>query len=234
LQNGFGYRYLLNAPNAPNAPYTSRYTEPSNQSKNMSDADRDKWDRRYTVGDVPKRSYPGELLAAWLPRLGAGQGKRALDLACGGGRNALHLAQAGYEVDAVDISPAALARGRESAAALDEELTIHWLEQDLDTGPLPHSDYAVIVVSRFHSRNSVPWILDALADNGYLIYETHFLTRQPVDGPKSIDFRVRPNELLRLFSPLRVLHYAERIRPEPEGRRMAIAELVACNGDGGM
>ena len=43
---------------------------------------------------------------------------------------------------------------------------------------------------------------------------------------------MRPNELLRLFGELRVLHYEENIRPDRDGALMAIAELVACKGDG--
>ncbi len=78
----------------------------------MSDADRDKWDARYRQGSYRARTHPTELLAEWLPRLPRG---RALDVACGAGRNALYLAEAGYEVDAIDISSVALDRLREAA-----------------------------------------------------------------------------------------------------------------------
>ena len=195
----------------------------------MSNADRAKWEGRYAAGDTPDRGYPTEVLARWLPDLPRG---RALDLACGMGRNAIALARAGFDVDALDISASALARGRERAEA--DGLNINWVEQDLDSGALPHDDYAVVVVARFLSRAAVPWILDAMRDDGVVVYETHLLTSREVDGPKSRDFRVRPNELLHLFWPLRVLHYRERIETDLEGRLMALAELVACKGDGGL
>ena len=142
----------------------------------------------------------------------------------------MRMAAAGFAVDAVDISPAALAQGEADASAAG--LTINWIEQDLDQGPLPGRGYALIMVSRFHARNTVPWLIEALDDNGYLIYETHFLTDRAVAGPRRRDFRVRPNELLRSFAELRVMHYRESIRTDPNGRAMAIAEMVACNGDG--
>src|SRR5437763_2642105 len=41
---------------------------------------------------------------------------RALDIACGGGRNALFLAELGFEVDALDISDVAIERVRRLAA----------------------------------------------------------------------------------------------------------------------
>ncbi|WP_229873624.1 class I SAM-dependent methyltransferase [Streptomyces cirratus] len=48
------------------------------------------------------------------------RGGRALDLGCGPGRNALYLASSGFQVDAVDLSPAAVAwagdRAREAGA----------------------------------------------------------------------------------------------------------------------
>ena len=80
----------------------------------------------------------------------------------------------------------------------------------------------------------MPWLIDALADDGYLIYETHFLTDRAVGGPRSRDFRVRPNELLRCFSELRIMHYHESIRADQDGSEMAIAEMVACKGDGAL
>jgi 2-polyprenyl-3-methyl-5-hydroxy-6-metoxy-1,4-benzoquinol methylase len=42
---------------------------------------------------------------------------RVLDLGCGPGRNAVWLAKAGFSVDAIDLSPEALAWARERAEA---------------------------------------------------------------------------------------------------------------------
>ncbi|MFH9245540.1 class I SAM-dependent methyltransferase [Streptomyces lydicus] len=57
---------------------------------------------------------PDENLVEYLDRGLLGPG-RALDLGCGPGRNALELASRGFEVDAVDLSPAALAWAGERA-----------------------------------------------------------------------------------------------------------------------
>ncbi|HEX6921006.1 MAG TPA: class I SAM-dependent methyltransferase [Actinomycetes bacterium] len=63
------------------------------------------------------RPVPDESLVTWHHegRLRAPAGGRALDLGCGPGRNAVWLAQQGYRVDALDLSPAALDWGRERA-----------------------------------------------------------------------------------------------------------------------
>ncbi|MGZ9929062.1 class I SAM-dependent methyltransferase [Streptomyces sp. NC-S4] len=70
---------------------------------------------------VPK---PDENLVSYLDRGLIAPG-RALDLGCGPGRNALHLASLGFEVDAVDLSPTALAWGEERARAAGAEIRFH-------------------------------------------------------------------------------------------------------------
>lgn len=82
------------------------------------------WNDFYADRDRPVpffASAPDESLADQLDR-GLLTPGRALDLGCGAGRNALHLAAAGYTVDAVDLSPAAIAwaqdRARETGAAV--------------------------------------------------------------------------------------------------------------------
>ncbi|POX38737.1 SAM-dependent methyltransferase [Streptomyces sp. Ru73] len=75
------------------------------------------WDGFYTDRSRPVPFFvakPDENLAAYLDRGLIAPG-RALDLGCGPGRNALHLAAAGFEVDAVDLSPEAIGWAEERA-----------------------------------------------------------------------------------------------------------------------
>ncbi|WP_330329032.1 class I SAM-dependent methyltransferase [Streptomyces sp. NBC_00536] len=67
---------------------------------------------------------PDEHLASALDRGLIAPG-RALELGCGPGRNALHLASLGFEVDAVDLSPAALAWAGERAAEAGLDVRFH-------------------------------------------------------------------------------------------------------------
>ncbi|WP_327232168.1 class I SAM-dependent methyltransferase [Streptomyces murinus] len=81
------------------------------------------WDDFYADRDRPVPFFaakPDESLVSYLDRGLVPRG-RALDLGCGLGRNALLLAERGFEVDAVDLSPAvlALAKERARAAGLD-------------------------------------------------------------------------------------------------------------------
>ena len=194
----------------------------------MSDADRDRWNARYESGEYAARIHPSTLLSAWIDRLPRG---RAMDVACGLGRNAIHLAANGYAVDAMDISGAALAKARERARAAGVE--VNWIEADLEQLDIARGAYDLIVVARFLDRPLIPRLIDALRPGGHVVYDHHYISPVDVDGPKSRRFRARPNELLERFRALRVLSYEEGIIADPDGRRMALARLVACKGTPG-
>ena len=194
----------------------------------MSEADRDKWQRRYAERSYTARTHPTALLEEWLARLPGG---RALDLACGTGRNALHLARAGYQVDAMDIATAALERGAQRALELGVE--VNWIAVDLDDVELARDCYDLVVVARYVNRALTDALMDSLRDGGYLVYEQHFVSEQEVDGPRSRSFRLQPNELLEMFGSLRVLYYREDLMADADGRTMALAQLVACKGSPG-
>ncbi|UED87047.1 class I SAM-dependent methyltransferase [Streptomyces profundus] len=87
----------------------------------------DWWDAFYADRSRPVPFFvdkPDEHLVDALDR-GLIVPERALDLGCGPGRNALHLAARGCAVDAVDLSPAAIAWARERAAAHGAEVRFH-------------------------------------------------------------------------------------------------------------
>src|SRR2546421_13025537 len=76
------------------------------------------WDGFYADRDKGVPFFvakPDENLVSYLDR-GLITPGRALDLGCGPGRNAIHLAAAGFEVDAVDLSPSAIAWATDRAA----------------------------------------------------------------------------------------------------------------------
>ena len=201
-----------------------RATEPAD----MSDADRERWNARYASGEYAARTHPTPLLAAWFDRLPRG---RALDVACGLGRNAIHLAAGGYAVDAMDISGVALAKARKRAESAG--IAVNWIEADLERPDIARAAYDVIVVARFLDRPLIPRLVDALRPGGHVVYDHHYLTPADVGGPRSRRFRARPNELLERFRALRVLFYEEGIAADPDGSRMALARLVACRGSPG-
>ena len=187
----------------------------------MSTADRDRWNARYADGAYESRRHASPFLeqnANLLPANG-----RALDLACGAGRNAIYLAHRGLAVDAVDISRVALDRGRTDAGALP----IRWIECDLDDGFEAEADYDLIVNIRYVNLPLVSSLLESLRSGGVLVIEQHLATTADVVGPKNPAYRVEAGELGRVASGMVVEHLTEGLVEDPDGRRAALARLVA-------
>jgi tellurite methyltransferase len=193
----------------------------------VSAAERDKWDTRYRDGAYETRTHPTALLADWLPTLPRG---RALDVACGAGRNALHLAAHGFTVAAIDISGVALDRGRRAAA--ERGLSVDWLCVDLDDEPervLPDGGFDLIVWVRYIHRTLMPHVIARLAAGGTLLCEQHLATTARVAGPTSPEFRLAPGELRRSAETLRIVHVHEGLTVDPDGRSVALTQLIATN-----
>lgn len=195
----------------------------------MSETEKLEWDRRYTDGEYRPRTWVSPFLEQWMDHFPRG---RALDLACGAGRNALRLAEAGHQVDAIDISVAAINMARTEAE--QRGLEVAWQVADLDDAQLPADAYDVITVIRYVNRNMWPRLITALAPNGWLLIEHHLQTTADVDGPGSPDFRLQPQELLEAFRTLRIVSYEEVLEtPKRERKAFALTRLVACKGDPG-
>jgi len=182
-----------------------------------------KWDARH--GDPDKQPGVAEVLA-WnrhlLPETG-----RALELACGLGGNALLLAEQGLDVTAWDLSPVAIARLR----AMAEGRGLHNLSaevRDIEQEPPPPERFDVIVVSYYLDRALAPRIIEALRPGGLLFYQTFTRIAVGSEGPSNPDFRLGDNELLQLFSGLKLRVYREenRLGDLAQGTR-DLAMLVA-------
>jgi SAM-dependent methyltransferase len=190
----------------------------------VSAAERDKWDARYRDGAYDGRTHPSALLAAHLPRLPRG---RALDVACGAGRNALFLAAHGYAVTALDISAVALERGRRAAA--ERGLAVEWLCADLDDDlqrTLPAGPFDLVVWARYVHRTLMPHLVARLDSGGALVCEQHLVTDAAVAGPTSAEFRLAPGELRGSAHGLRVDYSYEGLVVDPDGRSVALAQLI--------
>jgi tellurite methyltransferase len=187
---------------------------------------RERWNRRYAARGV--RAFP-EAPSEWLAEnrsaLSGPSGRRALDIACGDGRNAAYLARLGFEVDAVDISDVAI--DALQAATLDRGLEINPLRIDLEREPLPGSDYNVIVQLNYLQRSLFEPLAKAITPGGILILETVTLAHAEELGNRfDPRFMLEPDELLESFPDLDVLRYEEHVA-ERSGRPRALASLVA-------
>lgn len=177
------------------------------------------WDDRYRSAYAPR--LPSALLARWLDRVPPG---RALDVACGTGRNTLLLAEHGWQVLGVDISPVGLRIARDEARR--RNLAIDLLAANLGEWPLPAAHFDLVGVFRFLVRPLCAQLAQALRPGGVLIYETFTTDQRRHDGgPRTDDHLLRPGELPTLFPDLECLEYAEGV-VEEDGRPRALAGFV--------
>lgn len=187
-----------------------------------------KWDERYSSGDYEPRTEPSPLVELAIHYMSPG---RALVLACGTGRNAMRLANAGFEIEAIDVSPVAIEMATKEAQR--RGLEIAWRAADMNEVELPTGRYDLITMIRYTNRDIWSALVSALRPNGWLLLEQHLQTTRDVAGPGR-DFRLAPGELLQFFSGLRVIEYFEAFQhSERAGKMTATTGLLACKGDPG-
>jgi len=165
---------------------------------------RQKWNARYRalVGDAV---LPCRVLAdhvGLLPQSGT-----ALDLACGRGGNAMLLAQQGLSTSAWDISQVAIDELQKTAHSAG--LAIDCCVTDVSCMPPARASFDVIVVSYFLQRELSKTLQQALRPGGLMYYQTFIGEPRDGRGPNNPQYRLKSNELLNLFSGLKLVYYDE-------------------------
>jgi SAM-dependent methyltransferase len=185
--------------------------------------DQKRWDERFRGRAFALGREPNPFLKKYLRYLPSG---KALDVAAGEGRNAVFLAEQGFDVDAVDISEKGLRKTRQLARELG--VRVRTVQADLDRYSIEEGRYDLIANFYFLRRSLLPRLKRGLRQGGKIIFETYTLEHRTlgVEGPKQAKYFLKPNELLRLFKHFRVLFYREGIFREG-GRKKAIASLIA-------
>ena len=163
-----------------------------------------KWNRVYSQAE-PANYLAVQVLTDHdflLPQVGT-----ALDLACGLGGNAVFLAQHGLAVTAWDISSVAI--DKLTAYAVRQGLNINACQEKIGAGSFAECSFDVIVVSRFLDRTLSDAIIGTLKPDGLLFYQTFTREKVSPTPPNNPDYLLACNELLTLFSPLKVIFYRE-------------------------
>jgi SAM-dependent methyltransferase len=177
------------------------------------------WDERYAAADLVWSATPNQFVAEELDGLRPG---RALDLACGEGRNALWLAERGWQVTALDFSQVALDKGRALASrhARSTDLQVDWVLGDaltFDTGSAPYDLVllAYLQLSADERQTAVRRAFCALRPGGTFLLVAHDSTNltEGTGGPTDAS----------------VLYTAEEVLADLDGERFEVerAERVA-------
>ncbi len=159
----------------------------------MSDYDRKKWNDKFRqMSDLLAPRPPSVMVERFYRDV---DGKRALDLACGGGRHTLFLSAKGFDVDAVDISDVALKR---LAQRVDSK-RVRLIEADLDTYVIEKNRYDFIVKTNYLDRNLIECAKTALKSGGIFIVETYMEDEANEKKDSNPDFLLKKGELPALF-----------------------------------
>ena len=191
-------------------------------SDTVSDEDRLRWNKRYRTGAYRYREYPSPILLDWQEAV---SGTRALDIACGRGRNAIHLATLGFDVDAIDVSDIAIRHAERRADSMG--LHIHWTVHDLDHGLPVVGPYDLILMIRYIDDTLLSKAIKMLAPRGKVLVGEHLISDEAVTGPTNPHFRVLPGSLQQTLSSLEIEREFEGLVQEPDGTQAALARVLA-------
>jgi SAM-dependent methyltransferase len=189
---------------------------------------RERWNRRYAEEQLLWSAGPNRVLAAETAELEPG---RALDLACGEGRNAIWLAERGWRVTAVDFADVALAKAARIAS--ERGVDVDFVHADLLAWEPPEQSFELVCVLYLQlpaadRRLVLGRAAAAVAPGGTLLLVAHDLSNltEGYGGPDNPDVLLTPEDVAVELPGLEI-ERAERILRDVEGAdRPAIDALV--------
>jgi SAM-dependent methyltransferase len=191
---------------------------------------REEWNQRYSGTELVWTVTPNRFLVAEVEGLAPA---RALDLACGAGRNALWLAERGWTVLGADFSDVALENARGLAA--ERGVEVEWVQADLREWEPPARSFDLVIVLYLQVpgddlRSALRNAAEAVAPGGTILVVGHHLEnlQNGYGGPSNPAVLYTPEQVVDALDGLEV-EKADRVLRPVEGERDAIDALVrAC------
>ena len=190
------------------------------------------WDRRYEGRELVWTAEPNRFLVAEAETLAPG---RAIDLACGEGRNAVWLAERGWQAVGADFSEVGLQKARELANR--RGVNVEWVAADLlEYRPDPRAfDLVLVFYLQVPAAERLPILqaaAEAVAPGGTFLLVAHDSTNleHGHGGPQDPAVLYTADDVVDdIDGPDCSIERAERVeRPvhTPDGERIALDALV--------
>jgi SAM-dependent methyltransferase len=178
------------------------------------------WDERYRLGrtaDLEGAANP--LVVETCSKMPRG---RALDLACGAGRNALWLAENGWEVTAVDGAPTAVETLRHRASQRRVRVEARVANLISAAFEIGESSWDLILMCFYLQKSLFEPAKAGVRPDGAVLAIVHIaeVSEQPTGH------QLRSGELLASFADFEILHYYEG-EPRDSEHKRRVAEIVA-------
>lgn len=188
------------------------------------------WDEVFRNPDSGYVREPASFLVRCVDRLASEgrsrPGAKALVLAMGDGRNAIELAERGYEVTGLDISPVGIEKAEAAAAAAGVE--IHAVRADMFKNDLGDGTWDLVTNIYFNPAIKIlERIKRAVRPGGFLIIEGF---GSDYEGPGPPEWsRYTPNQLIEELDGWRILEYQDGTYPADwaGGTPVPITRLLA-------
>jgi SAM-dependent methyltransferase len=193
----------------------------------------EEWDRRYATSELVWTAQPNRFLVSELE--GVRPTGRALDLACGEGRNAVWLAERGWKAIGVDFSGIALEKAKRLA---DERgVGVEWVKADLSAYRGVLRCYALVIVFYLQvpageRSEMLRRAADAVADDGILLVVAHDSSNLsdgyggPTDPAVLYTAKDVVGDLDRTGLVVERAEVVQRPVETPDGERIALDALV--------
>jgi SAM-dependent methyltransferase len=182
----------------------------------------DSWNKRYRLRERPEEDLAAEPTPLVVQSAKGLTPGKALDLACGAGRNALWLAEHGWEVTAVDGAQAAIEILQ--ARAAERGLRVNTVVADLEKGEfeIEPSRWDLVALCYYLQRNLYESAKRGVRPGGILISIVHIT--EP--GEAASQHRLLPGHLEKYSAGWEILHRHEG-KPNDSAHRRSVAEIVA-------
>jgi SAM-dependent methyltransferase len=189
------------------------------------------WNDRYRESEMVFGHEANQLLVDVVAGFDRGS---ALDLGCGQGRNALWLAEQGFSVTGLDLSPVAIEQARARARELGLDTTFEAV--DLLTWDPAGQEWDLVVLAYLHlpaeMRKTVHAAAQrAIAPGGRIVVLAHHLENLATgtSGPRHPDWLFTEEQLADDFSDLEIVRNEQVIRKGVHGDALDVV-LVAVKG----
>ena len=174
----------------------------------MSLQDKEKWDAKYLK--KTQLLKPREASKNLQECLFHCKGTKALDLACGSGRNTIFLAECGFDVDALDIADVALNALNTQANEKNLLSKINTHLVDLETYEIKKDIYDIIIMTNFLDRAVIESAKTSLKKDGILFIETYMINDENEKDESNQKNLLKSQELKNLLNDSwQMLYYDE-------------------------
>ncbi|GKT12399.1 MAG: tellurite methyltransferase [Thiomicrorhabdus sp.] len=143
---------------------------------------------------------------------------KALDLGCGGGRDAVFIAKQGWQVTGIDQEARVLKRAKQLASSSGASVKFKCCDLK-KTDCFPEAEFDLVTVVRYLNRELFSQIDAAIMPGGYIVYQTFVTGAEAFGSPKNPNFILQFGELSKIFHSYQII--VDRIDELSDGRPVA-------------